>query len=343
MDLQEKIDIVRCYFCSGESPTAALRQYKKEKQLKDDPFSVRTIQRIVDRFLRTGSVGDKPRSGRPSISGDTIDHVQQSVKEIAAKHHFGHASTSQISKSTNIPKSTVHKVLRCKLQVYPYRLMRVQKISDPDKRLEFAQWFLANLDMLENILWTDEANFYTNGHINTHNCVIWGSSKPNQVIEQQLHSPRVTVWMGFSAKLRLEPYFFESTVDGTAYLDMLQNHLRPQLASKRRISSTVFMQDGAPPHIKQEVKDFLKSTFSENRIISRGFPQFWPPYSPDLNPLDYFFWGHVRDKVYAQGNSDSLVQLKSRISAAINEINQETFRHSVYNLIDRCPMVVEDS
>lgn len=25
----------------------------------------------------------------------------------------------------------------------------------------------------------------------------------------------------------------------------------------------------------------------------------WPPRSPDLTPLDYFLWGHMKQKVYA--------------------------------------------
>ncbi len=25
----------------------------------------------------------------------------------------------------------------------------------------------------------------------------------------------------------------------------------------------------------------------------------WPPYSPDLSPLDYFLWGYVKDQCYA--------------------------------------------
>ena len=24
----------------------------------------------------------------------------------------------------------------------------------------------------------------------------------------------------------------------------------------------------------------------------------WPPHSPDLNPLDFFLWGYLKDKVY---------------------------------------------
>ena len=46
------------------------------------------------------------------------------------------------------------------------------------------------------------------------------------------------------------------------------------------------MQDGAPPHIEQQVTALLWAHFGDERIISRGFSTAWPPRSPDLNPCD---------------------------------------------------------
>ena len=50
------------------------------------------------------------------------------------------------------------------------------------------------------------------------------------------------------------------------------------------------MQDGDTPHYAKNVTDYLTKIFGENRVISRGFPQSWRARSPDLNPLDYWFW-----------------------------------------------------
>ena len=38
---------------------------------------------------------------------------------------------------------------------------------------------------------------------------------------------------------------------------------------------------------------------SEDRIISRRADVVWPPRSWDLTPLDYYLWGAVTDKCYA--------------------------------------------
>ena len=109
---------------------------------------------------------------------------------------------------------------------------------------------------------------------------------------------------------RLEPFFFPSTVTGENYLNMLQTHVQPSLTAKRKLSKTIFMQDGAPPHIATEVKKYLSATFTEKIVISRHFNQQWPPYSPDLNPLDYFLGGYLRECVYSQSRRETLDDLK---------------------------------
>ncbi|EFN69121.1 hypothetical protein EAG_14837, partial [Camponotus floridanus] len=54
-----------------------------------------------------------------------------------------------------------------------------------------------------------------------------------------------------------------------------------------------FMHDGAPPHYTGIVREYLTNNFG-NKWIGRGGPIPWPARSPDLNPLDFFFWGHLK-------------------------------------------------
>ena len=35
-----------------------------------------------------------------------------------------------------------------------------------------------------------------------------------------------------------------------------------------------------------------------NRWIGQQEPVEWPPRSPDLTPMDFFFWGVVKEKVF---------------------------------------------
>ena len=51
------------------------------------------------------------------------------------------------------------------------------------------------------------------------------------------------------------------------------------------------MYDEAPAHIVADVRHFLDATYPQ-RWIRSGRPVTWPARSPDLNLLDFFFWGY---------------------------------------------------
>lgn len=52
-----------------------------------------------------------------------------------------------------------------------------------------------------------------------------------------------------------------------------------------------FQQDDAPPHFGLEVRNFLNAIFPE-RWIGRKEAIECPSRSPDLTPLDFFFWDY---------------------------------------------------
>lgn len=86
------------------------------------------------------------------------------------------------------------------------------------------------------------------------------------------------------------PYFFERTVSGASYLEFLQDHL-PEYLENIPLHTRQrywFQQDGAPVHFHRAVSTFLDEHYP-NRWIGRGGPVTWPPRSPDLNLLDFFF------------------------------------------------------
>ncbi|GAA47408.1 hypothetical protein CLF_100322 [Clonorchis sinensis] len=166
--------------------------------------------------------------------------------------------------------------MRRHLHLCQYYFTLLQNITEEDKeqRVTFANWLLDNEEIVPNILWSDEANFSVDSIINKHNCVIWSREAPHEYISHNLHSPHLCVWMGFSSKCLLRPFFFDATVFGDSYLHKLQTHVIPQL-KQHKTSSTVFQQDGAPPHYSNQVRTYLREKFSDERVIARGFPNLW--------------------------------------------------------------------
>ncbi|GBM36967.1 hypothetical protein AVEN_153916-1 [Araneus ventricosus] len=80
-----------------------------------------------------------------------------------------------------------------------------------------------------------------------------------------------------------------------------------------------FMHYGAPAHFSSMVRHFLNATYP-TRWIGSGRPLAWLPRSPDLNPFDVFFWGHMKSLVYKMP-VDSAVDLVVRIAVAADKIN----------------------
>ena len=86
------------------------------------------------------------------------------------------------------------------------------------------------------------------------------------------------------------------------------------------------MQDG---HHAAMVRDWQQEVFN-GRVISRTFEDFWPPYSPDLNPCDFFLWGYLKSVVYEDAVPATLEELKKNIKREVRKIKPETLR-KVYN------------
>ena len=107
---------------------------------------------------------------------------------------------------------------------------------------------------------------------------------------------------------------------------MLQEFLIPQLDEDDQEGRIHFQQDGgAPPHYLGEVREYHNTRFP-GRWIGRAAPIAWPPRSPDLIPLDFFLWGFVKDRVFVPPLPANVVELRTRITAAVAKVTPEILR-----------------
>lgn len=93
------------------------------------------------------------------------------------------------------------------LKAYKIQLVRILKDTDYANRLNFAKKMLQRLNNFNNILFSDEANFHLNCHVNTQNCRYWAVENPRRKHERPLHSPKFVVWAAMSAKGIIGLYF----------------------------------------------------------------------------------------------------------------------------------------
>lgn len=278
-----------------------------------------TVAKVIRKFKKTGSILDKPRSGRPSVSIEMKEIVMAKI------HASPKKSIRRTSMELGIPKSTVGQILK-QQNFHPYKLQILHHLTedDPDRRVEMCEWFFKklneNIRFIENcVLFSDEALFYVNGEVNRQNVRYWSQQNPHFVdYSKQQGVHKVMVWCGLWKSHVLGPFFFEDHVNGDTYLAMLKDKLMPQLESLGEGIPEWFQQDGAPAHFATKVRDWLSDNFP-NWIGRRGDVE-WAPRSPDLSPLDFFFWGMLKEKVYSTKITDS-IHLTQRIKSECTEID----------------------
>jgi len=101
------------------------------------------------------------------------------------------------------------------------------------------------------------------------------------------------------------------------YIQTLSDHMLPHFQELFPIGEGYFQQDNAPCHKSQATRNFLDE--SEIRTID------WPPYSPDLNPIENL-WSIIKKRIESvrRQNIDSVVQTTRKIwSDDLNEICAE--------------------
>lgn len=337
--LEQRILIVKTHYKNGEVISETLRKIRSVFGRNNTP-SRNAVVNLINKFEETGSVIDiatpvRARSGR---SVENIAAVRESIE------HNPSTSVRHRSQHLHISYGTLQRILTKDLHLHPYKIQLTQELkpADHSQRRSFVQWVLENKEVdgefCKKIILSDEAHFDLSGYVNKQNCRIWGAENPHVIQEQPMHPRRVTVWCGLWAGGVIGPYFFENaagnvvTVNGVRYRNMITNFLWPELHDMD-LENMWFQQDGATCHTGNETIDLLREKFP-GRVISRRGDIDWPPRSCDLTPLDYFLWGYVKGKVYAD-DPQTIDQLKDNIRRVIGDIEPQLCDNVMENFTKR--------
>jgi hypothetical protein len=72
------------------------------------------------------------------------------------------------------------------------------------------------------------------------------------------------------------------------------------------------------------------------RWIGRGSPFIpWPPYSPDLTPMDFFIWGHLKGRLYREQGYPDLEVLATRVRGETVQIPLAMIRRALEEFWER--------
>ena len=98
---------------------------------------------------------------------------------------------------TGSEETTVRRILKKDLKMKPYIPRMTQELfaEDFDSRMEFCEQWLESIaenpSFHEHVLWSDEAKFHLNGHVNHHNCSYWSDANPQITIDRPFQSPGI--------------------------------------------------------------------------------------------------------------------------------------------------------
>lgn len=322
----ELVDMLILYGECHQNAAAASRMYA-ERFLRRHPPGPRQFTNLVQRARETGNLQEHRggHAGRPRLQ-QMLD-LEEEILEIIGEDPA--ISTRQIAHRVNTCHSKVWSTLR-ENQLHPYHVQRVQSLIPPDypRRVRFSEWLLEQTMNHENfinqILITDETTFTRNGTMNFRNTHVWAFENPHAIRRTNFqHKFSINIWAGIVNGILIGPFILPDRMDGMQYLNFLQNDL-PELLEEVPLNirqNMWFLHDGAPPHYRLEVRNYLNYAFP-HRWIGRNGPIAWPPRSPDLNACDFYLWGHMKQLVYTS-EIHTVEELRDRIFNAANQIRQQ--------------------
>lgn len=309
--------------CRGNGRAAARlyrERYPRATRYPDHRVIINVHRSLCDGRFPNQVAGE----GRP-----VNDFIRDEVLEAVSANPS--ISVRGIEADTGIPKSTAHSILQ-KEEYHPYHVQRVQSLLPRDypSRVAFCETILQkhreDENFIDKILWSDESTFKKDGYMNLHNLHEWHVENPHLMREDRSqYRFKVNMWTGILCGNIIGPFEMPENLTGESYLNFLQNDL-PNLLEETP-PDMWFQHDGCPAHFRVSVREFLDEQYP-NRWIGRSGTIPWPARSPDLNPLDFFFWGTMKELVYAKPIND-IADLREKITQAVQVIRQKSYSRNI--------------
>ncbi len=253
-----------------------------------------------------------------------------------------------IARALDVSHTLVGKIVHEELGLTSYALRRGQILTQANReaRVERARALLNFLKAPKErtggganrlIFFSDEKNFQQDQVVNRRNHR-WLCADPSEVpIVSRTKFPAHVMVLGVISSEGdvMPPHFFDQglKVNTDVYVHVLKHVVKPwmdQIAGERTYT---FQQDGAPAHTSKRAQEWL-----QENVPWVWSKEMWPPNSPDLNPLDFFFWSVIEEMSNRTPHSN-INSLKRAIERAFDEIDRGTVKRACASFrgrLERC-------
>ena len=292
-----------------------------------------SVHRLVERFKKNNTMNRQPGSGRPrTVTTEDNEDLVESLICSQEDKPGSHMSPREIEKHTGISRSSVKRMVNNRgwkqfRRVKTPQMSTTAKERRTERAGDLAKRF-AHKRSIERCVWQDEKDFSLQVPLNPQNSRVYGTSQKKDIQPNRLfqHSNKQSIKVMVSACVTwngaTKPCFVNEKglkVNATRYKKHLEKELFPEIDRIVGNKSWIFIQDSAPSHRSNLVQSFLKEKLKSRFVKSSE----WPPSSPDCSRLDYHFWNHVKEKVYADRMNKPFTneaELKRKIRKVWSEV-----------------------
>ncbi|GFX20009.1 agmatinase, mitochondrial [Trichonephila clavipes] len=108
---EERALLVKLYYQNGNSATKALRKFRSLKRLRKGPLSSQGLTKMIRKFEATGTLGIQSGRKRKCVAAHVVNDVVTQM-EVDRSQTIGSTSVWCVATFVDLPRSTVHKILR---------------------------------------------------------------------------------------------------------------------------------------------------------------------------------------------------------------------------------------
>lgn len=287
---------------------------------------------------------DRARSGRPTTATNcrTVKKIRERIRRSAAR------SMRKMAAEIGVSRESVRRICKAHLGLHPYKLRKAHQLTDAMKkiRLERCKQLLKRFSASRHrrILFTDECLFTIEQFYNPQNSRVLAKNtveagEKGRIVSRTGHPKSVMVFAGITSDGKTPLIFVESGIKIASqnYLDdILVKVILPWSHTHFGNQPWTFQQDSAPAQKARIVQQWCSSNLPA--FISA---KEWPPYSPNLNPMDNSVWSVLKSKVCARPHRN-LESLRRALQVAWRDLDVDYLRATVEDFPKRLKACIKE-
>jgi len=309
---------------------------------KLESLSKSTVKKVIQRVNYNHTTTSVPRSGRPK---KWSAYDERCIVRAARKQRKISYKELQRDLCLGLSKDTLYRILKAN-NLVNWQCKQRPFLTEEHARLRLA-FARVNLERdWTNVVFSDECSIEQGKDKRREWCFRTPAEKWNKECVQTFSKSKgicIMVWGAIKAGERSELILMQRDegarrrgYTSSSYCEALELGLLPMWSD-----DYVYMQDNAPIHKSAYTREWFEKTDIELLLN-------WPPYSPDLNPIEHL-WFHLKHAVYdlnpqfesIQGDDNIRAELQRLLPLAWRSIRDDIVDNVVSSMRERLQAVID--